>query len=124
VNEVIANRAIERLGGDRFAKAKAIHPNDHVNMGQSTNDTFPTAIHVAVACEIKNSLIPALQAFHRELHDKAQAWDKVIKIGRTHLMDATPLRLGQEFSGFARQLALSMRRAQAALEAVLELPVG
>jgi fumarate hydratase class II len=124
VNEVIANRAIERLGGDRFAKAKAIHPNDHVNMGQSTNDTFPTAIHVAVACEIRNSLIPALQAFHRELHDKAQAWDKVIKIGRTHLMDATPLRLGQEFSGFARQLALSMRRAQAALEAVLELPVG
>jgi fumarate hydratase class II len=124
VNEVIANRAIERMGGDRFAKAKAIHPNDHVNMGQSTNDTFPTAIHVAVACEIKNSLIPALQAFHRELNEKALAWDKVIKIGRTHLMDATPLRLGQEFSGFARQLALSIRRAQAALEAVLELPVG
>lgn len=124
VNEVISNRAIELTGGDRFAKEKSIHPNDHVNMGQSTNDTFPTAIHVAVAIEIQQSLLPALQAFEQQLADKAKEWDKVIKIGRTHLMDATPLRLGQEFGGFARQLALSVRRAQIACEAVLELPVG
>ncbi len=124
VNEVIANRAIELTHGDRFAKEKSIHPNDHVNMGQSTNDTFPTAIHVAVAIEIHNSLLPALDAFHRELSEKARQWDKVIKIGRTHLMDATPLRLGQEFGGFARQIELSIRRAKAAREAVLELPVG
>ncbi len=124
VNEVISNRAIEITGGDRFAKQKAIHPNDHVNMGQSTNDTFPTAIHVAVALEIKNSLLPALEEFQRELADKAQQWDQVIKIGRTHLMDATPLRLGQEFGGFARQIELSLTRARAALTAVLELAVG
>ncbi len=124
VNEVISNRAIEMMGGDRFAKEKPIHPNDHVNMGQSTNDTFPTAIHVAVACEIKQSLLPALERFHKSLADKAQQWDKIIKIGRTHLMDATPLRLGQEFGGFARQLELSIGRAKVALDAVLELPVG
>ena len=124
VNEVISNRAIEMTGGDRFGKDKAIHPNDHVNMGQSTNDTFPTAIHVAVACEIKTQLIPALKKLHEQLDAKAKEWDRVIKIGRTHLMDATPLRLGQEFGGFARQLQLSLRRAELALEAVLELPVG
>jgi fumarate hydratase class II len=124
VNEVISNRAIELAGGDRFAKAKPIHPNDHVNMGQSTNDTFPTAIHVAVAMEIQRDLIPALTAFHKQLADKAKAWDKVIKIGRTHLMDATPLRLGQEFGGFARQIELSLTRANQALQAVCELPVG
>lgn len=124
VNEVIANRAIEIEGGDRLDKAKPIHPNDHVNMGQSTNDTFPTAIHVAVACEIKNQLIPALSRLHATLVDKSKQWDDVIKIGRTHLMDATPLRLGQEMGGFARQIELSVARAQAAMEAVLELPVG
>jgi len=124
VNEVISNRAIEILGGDRYAKEKPIHPNDHVNMGQSTNDTFPTAIHVAVACEIKTRLIPALESLHRQLADKAVQWDKIIKIGRTHLMDATPLRLGQEFGGFARQIELSLGRARLALQAVLELPVG
>lgn len=124
VNEVISNRAIEIFGGDRFAEAKPIHPNDHVNMGQSTNDTFPTAIHVAVAVEIQNHLIPALTRLHDQLQDKAKQWDQIIKIGRTHLMDATPLRLGQEFGGFARQLALSIKRAQGALDAVLELPVG
>ncbi|RMG34459.1 MAG: class II fumarate hydratase [Planctomycetota bacterium] len=123
-NEVIANRAIEISGGDRFAKEKPIHPNDHVNMGQSTNDTFPTAIHVALAREIKEDLIPALQSMHAALAEKAAAWDDIIKIGRTHLMDATPIRLGQEFSGFARQLELSVERAQRALNAVLELPVG
>jgi fumarate hydratase, class II len=124
MNEVIANRAIELLGGDRFAAEKPIHPNDHVNMGQSTNDTFPTAIHVAAAVEIKNDLIPALQRFAAVLTQKAKEWDQVIKIGRTHLMDATPLRLGQEIGGMARQLDLSITRAQAAIEAVLELPVG
>jgi fumarate hydratase class II len=124
INEVISNRAIEIHGGDRFAESKAIHPNDHVNMGQSTNDTFPTAIHVAVASEINNALIPALKGLHATLSAKAKAWDKVIKIGRTHLMDATPLRLGQEFGAFARQIELSIGRAEAAVKSVLELPVG
>jgi fumarate hydratase class II len=125
VNEVIANRAIELTGGDRFDHSKkAIHPNDHVNMGQSTNDTFPTAIHVAVAVQIKNDLIPALRRLHGVLLQKAKDWDRVIKIGRTHLMDATPIRLGQEFAGFARQLQLSLERAEQAIQAVVELPVG
>jgi fumarate hydratase class II len=124
VNEVISNRAIEQTGGNRFDIKKSIHPNDHVNMGQSTNDTFPTAIHVAVAVSIFQKLIPALSRFADVLKTKAQRWDKIIKIGRTHLADATPLRLGQEFGGFARQLELSVGRAQRALDAVLELPVG
>ena len=124
VNEVISNRAIELLQGDRFDAVKSVHPNDHINMGQSTNDTFPTAIHVAVAVEIQTRLLPALQAFHKDLKSKSQQWDKIIKIGRTHLMDATPLRLGQEFGGFARQIELSIQRANQARDAVLELPVG
>lgn len=124
VNEVIANRAIEIDGGDRFAAEKPIHPNDHVNMGQSTNDTFPTAIHVAVGCEIQNGLLPALTRMQSELEKKAAQWDQVIKIGRTHLMDATPLRLGQEFGGFSRQIELSVNRAKNALNSILELPVG
>jgi fumarate hydratase class II len=124
INEVISNRAIELLGGDRFAADKTIHPNDHVNMGQSTNDTFPTAIHVSVGCEIRGRLIPALERFATSLEEKAEAWDGIIKTGRTHLMDATPLRLGQEFGGFARQLRLSVERAQRAIQAVIELPVG
>jgi fumarate hydratase class II len=123
-NEVISNRAIELTQGDRFQADKPIHPNDHVNMGQSTNDTFPTAIHVAVALAIHQKLIPALQKFADILADKAKKWDKIIKIGRTHLADATPLRLGQEFGGFARQLQLSVDRAQKAIKPVLELPVG
>lgn len=124
VNEVISNRAIEIAGGDRFSSSKLIHPNDHVNMGQSTNDTFPTAIHVATAIEIRRRLIPALTRLKDALQAKASAWDEVMKIGRTHLMDATPIRLGQEFSGFARQLELSIDRAQRACDEVLELPVG
>ncbi len=124
VNEVISNRAIEILGGDRFSATKTVHPNDHVNMGQSTNDTFPTAIHVAAGTAIHNDLIPSLQRFADELTSKAEQWDQIIKIGRTHLADATPLRLGQEFGGFARQLQLSVGRATRAMEAVLELPVG
>ncbi len=124
INEVISNRAIELMGGDRFSRIKPIHPNDHVNMGQSTNDTFPTAIHVATACEIQNNLIPQLERLTKIMREKAQTWDKIIKIGRTHLMDATPLRLGQEFGGFARQIELSIERARLAVKAVLELPVG
>ncbi|HVX61439.1 MAG TPA: class II fumarate hydratase [Pirellulales bacterium] len=124
VNEVISNRAIEMLGGDRMQPQKPVHPNDHVNMGQSTNDTFPTAIHVAVAVTISEKLIPALKRLQQTLADKAAQWDKIIKIGRTHLADATPLRLGQEIGGFARQLELSVERAGRAKQAVLELPVG
>jgi fumarate hydratase class II len=123
-NEVIANRAIEILQGDRFAAEKPVHPNDHVNMGQSTNDIFPTAIHVATARNIQNDLIPALQRFADVLTQKAKEWDQIIKIGRTHLADATPLRLGQEIGGLARQLELSVARAESATEAVLELPAG
>ena len=123
-NEVIANRAIEMLGGDRLALAKPVHPNDHVNMGQSTNCTFPTAIHVAVALAIVKDLIPALSRLGDVLTRKAAQWDKVIKIGRTHLADATPLRLGQEVGGFARQIELSIHRARRAADALLELPVG
>jgi len=123
-NEVISNRAIELTGGDRFSASKPIHPNDHVNMGQSTNDMFPTAIHVAVAQLIEKSLVPALEHLRSVLADKAQQWDKIIKIGRTHLADATPLRLGQEFGGFARQIEQSITRAKSAAQAVLELPAG
>jgi len=123
-NEVIANRAIELMEGDRFATAKPIHPNDHVNMGQSTNDMFPTAIHVALAVSIHQQLIPALRQLRDVLADKARQWDSIIKIGRTHLADATPIRLGQVFSGFARQLELSIDRAALAIKAVRELPAG
>jgi fumarate hydratase class II len=123
-NEVISNRAIELLGGDRLQPSKPVHPNDHVNMGQSTNDTFPTAIHVAVALGIRQRLMPALERLHATLAEKARQWDKIIKIGRTHLADATPLRLGQEVGGFARQIELSIERAGRAKHAVLELPVG
>jgi fumarate hydratase class II len=124
VNEVISNRAIEMLGGDRLDAKKPVHPNDHVNMGQSTNDTFPTAIHVAVALTIGEKLVPVLDRLRQVLADKAAEWDKIIKIGRTHLADATPMRLGQEFGGFARQIKLSLERAERAMLAVCELPVG
>jgi len=123
-NEVISNRAIEICGGDRFAQQKPIHPNDHVNMGQSTNDMFPTAIHVAAAVAIIQQLMPALSRLQSVLAEKSQAWDKIIKIGRTHLADATPLRLGQEVGGWARQIELSVARARRAAEAVYELPAG
>jgi len=123
-NEVIANRAIEMTDGDRFDAKKRIHPNDHVNMGQSTNDMFPTAVHVAAAQAIKQDLAPALRGFQAVLADKARQWDDVIKIGRTHLADATPLRLGQEMGAFARQVELSVERAQAAINPILELPAG
>ncbi len=123
-NEVIANRAIELAGGDRFQPEKPIHPNDHVNLGQSTNDIFPTAIHVAAAVGIRGELVPALTRCAEALAAKAAAWQGILKIGRTHLADATPLTLGQEISGLARQLELSVGRAERALQAVLELPAG
>ncbi|MDR1290032.1 MAG: aspartate ammonia-lyase, partial [Planctomycetaceae bacterium] len=123
-NEVIANRAIELLGGDRFDPKKRIHPNDHVNLGQSTNDIFPTSIHVAVASLIKNLLIPSLSACHEILLQKSELWKEVLKIGRTHLADAVPMTLGQEFGGFARQVELAVERAKLAMEQVLELPAG
>jgi fumarate hydratase class II len=123
-NEVISNRAIEQTGGDRFAAKKPVHPNDHVNMGQSTNDMFPTAIHVAVAVGIDRRLVPALERLRQVLADKARQWDGIIKIGRTHLADATPIRLGQEFSGYARQLERCLIQAAHAVHLVLELPAG
>ncbi|NQX02756.1 class II fumarate hydratase, partial [bacterium] len=101
-----------------------VHANDHVNLGQSSNDTFPTAIHLAAACEIRQRLIPALDQLAGSLESKAREFHPVLKIGRTHLMDATPVRLGQEFSGWARQAVLSSDRARKAVEALLELPLG
>src|ERR1044071_5160887 len=103
-NEVIANRANELLGGKLGAKSP-VHPNDHVNMSQSSNDSFPTAMHIAAAREIAERLIPALKHLHAALAGKSKAFDRIIKIGRTHLQDATPLTLGQEFSGYAAQEA-------------------
>jgi fumarate hydratase class II len=123
-NEVISSRATELAGGDRFAAKRTIHPNDHVNLGQSTNDIFPTAVHVALGQAIHTGLIPALRRLHVVLLDKARQWDDIIKIGRTHLADATPVRLGQEVSGYARQVELSLERAHRAVWDVLELPVG
>jgi len=123
-NEVIAHRAIELSGGDRFAAEKPIHPNDHVNLGQSTNDTFPTAIHVAAAVAIRRRLIPGLRRCGEVLSQKADQWKEILKIGRTHLSDATPLTLGQEIGGLARQLQRSVDRAGSALNALLELPIG
>jgi len=123
-NEVIANRAIELSGGDRLSPEKAIHPNDHVNLGQSSNDVFPTAIHVAVAVAIGQALIPALRRCQEVLAKKSDRWKDVLKIGRTHLADATPLSLGQEVGGWARQLELSVDRAVRAEMAVRELPIG
>src|SRR5437763_663707 len=123
-NEVISNRAIELTGGDRFDAKKPIHPNDHVNMGQSTNDMFPTAIHVAVGQAIQNELLPALDRFQKVLAEQAKKWDDIIKIGRTHLADATPIRLGQEFSGYARQIELSIERIGAAASGLEELALG
>ena len=103
VNEVIANRAIEILGGKKGSK-KPVHPNDHVNKSQSTNDVFPTAMHIAIALETKNKLLPSLKLLNKELKKKVSQFKNIVKIGRTHLQDATPLSLGQEFSGYQSQL--------------------
>ncbi len=123
VNEVIGNRAIELLGG-RLGSKHPVHPNDHVNRGQSSNDSFPTAMHIAAASEINNRLLPALRALHVALDAKAGAFADIVKIGRTHLQDATPLTLGQEFSGYVTQAANGISRVQATLPRLLQLAQG
>src|SRR5712672_522488 len=122
-NEVISNRAIEMLGGEMGSK-KPVHPNDHVNMSQSSNDTYPTAMHIACAEEIVHRLVPALQKLHNALNDKAQAWKDIIKIGRTHTQDATPLTLGQEFSGYTQQVENGIKRIEMTLPDLMQLAQG
>ncbi len=122
-NEVISNRAIELLRGSMGSK-KPVHPNDHCNMGQSSNDTFPTVMHVAAVQELHHALLPALQHLHDALDAKARAWKKIIKIGRTHLQDATPLTLGQEFSGYATQIKYGMARVRDSLPRLYQLAQG
>jgi fumarate hydratase, class II len=121
-NEVIANRAVELLGGARGSRT--IHPNDHVNICQSSNDVIPTAIHVAALERLEKHLLPALHDLQRALAAKARDFDDVMKIGRTHLMDATPIRLGQEFSGYARQVELGIRRVEHSRASLAELALG
>ena len=122
-NEVIANRAAQ-LSGKSIGSHDPVHPNDHVNMGQSSNDVIPSAIHISAAEELKNHLIPALEKLHGALEAKAKEFWHVMKIGRTHLMDATPVRLGQEFSGYAQQVAYAKARAEKAIEALREVALG
>jgi fumarate hydratase class II len=122
-NEVISNRAIELAGGELGSK-KPVHPNDDVNMSQSSNDTFPTAMHIAAAEELTGELIPAVRELRDALDRKAKEFASIVKIGRTHLMDAVPLTLGQEFSGYVAQLDYDLRRIEAALPDLLELAIG
>src|SRR3989441_4750165 len=122
-NEVIANRANEILGTPLGEKG-AVHPNDHVNMGQSSNDVIPTAIHVAALIEVDQNLLPALRELEDSLAKKAKEFDPIVKAGRTHLMDATPIRLGQEFSGYQSQIDHGIRRVSAARAALAELAIG
>jgi fumarate hydratase, class II len=122
-NEVISNRAIELMGGEMGSKTP-VHPNDHCNCSQSSNDTFPTAMHIGAAEEAANRLIPALQHLHAALQSKSEQWADVVKIGRTHLQDATPLTLGQEFSGYATQLKYAIERVKTSLPRLLALAQG
>jgi len=122
-NEVISNRAIEMLGGVMGSK-KPVHPNDHVNMSQSSNDTYPTAMHIACAEQIEHDLLPALRHLHAALAAKAKAWAHIIKIGRTHTQDATPLTLGQEFSGYAKQIENGIARIEQTMPRLMELAQG
>mgnify|MGYP001382681899 CR=1 FL=1 len=122
-NEVIANRAIEILGGEIGSK-KPVHPNDHVNMGQSSNDTFPTVMHIAAVEQLGHELIPSLEHLHAALDGKAREFADIVKIGRTHLQDATPLTLGQEFSGYATQVRYGIERVRACLPRLLQLAQG
>ncbi|MGF1616173.1 MAG: class II fumarate hydratase [Gammaproteobacteria bacterium] len=122
-NEVIANRATQILGGD-FTQEKLVHPNDHVNMSQSSNDTFPTAMHIAAVIAVENELIPALETLRHTLHGKAEQFKDIVKIGRTHLQDATPLTLGQEISGWVAMLDTSRTQLKDALQHVRELAIG
>jgi fumarate hydratase class II len=131
VNEVIANLVCLARGvpigsskDPAYIRAGGVHPNDHVNMGQSSNDTFPTAIHYAAAMAITHDLFPAVRRVRTKLERQAKAWDRIVKIGRTHMQDATPIRLGQEFSGYAHQLRAGERRLAQALAALEELPIG
>jgi len=121
-NEVIAHRATEILGGE--IGSKLVHPNDHVNMGQSSNDVIPTAIRIAALQAIENALLPSLRELRSSLQKKAEDLNGIVKIGRTHLQDATPVRFGQEFSGYARQIELAIRRVASTREALAELPLG
>ncbi|XP_051930765.1 fumarate hydratase, mitochondrial [Hippocampus zosterae] len=123
VNEVISNRAIEILGGQLGSK-DPVHPNDHVNKSQSSNDTFPTAMHIAAATEVHQVLIPGLQSLHDALATKAEEFQDIIKIGRTHTQDAVPMSLGQEFSGYVQQVKYSIERVKAAMPRVYELAAG
>ena len=135
-NEVIANRAMQIAAGHEAAKSRGpavrapgdaparIHPNDHVNMGQSSNDVIPTALHVAIIAALHGDLMPALHKLHKALQAKAEQFDDILKIGRTHLMDATPIRLGQEFGGYASQIAHADRRIMSKIVALRELPIG
>nr|AAA41177.1 fumarase precursor (EC 4.2.1.2) [Rattus norvegicus] len=123
VNEVISNRAIEMLGGELGSK-KPVHPNDHVNKSQSSNDTFPTAMHIAAALEVHQVLLPGLQKLHDALSAKSKEFAQVIKIGRTHTQDAVPLTLGQEFSGYVQQVQYAMERIKAAMPRIYELAAG
>ncbi len=123
VNEVIATRANELLGYPHSTK-KPIHPNDHVNMSQSSNDVFPTAMHVATVLETHKRLLPALENFHKSLAQKSDDYKDLIKIGRTHIMDATPITLGQEFSGYARQIEQAINRIQTTIHSLYELALG
>jgi len=122
-NEVISNRAIELMGGEMGSK-KPVHPNDHVNMSQSSNDTYPTAMHIACAEQIVHDLLPALRKLHGALQTKADSWKDIIKIGRTHTQDATPVTLGQEFSGYATQIANGIKRVEQTLPMLMELAQG
>jgi fumarate hydratase class II len=122
-NEVISNRAIEMLGGEMGSK-KPVHPNDHVNMSQSSNDTFPTAMHIACAEQVVHDLIPALKHLHKALAAKAAEWKDIIKIGRTHTQDATPLTLGQEFGGYAQQIENGIARIEMTLPMLMQLAQG
>lgn len=123
VNEVISNRAIELMGGEKGSK-KPVHPNDHVNMGQSSNDSFPTAMHIAAAEQVVHELIPGLQHLHAALDAKAKEFMGIVKIGRTHLQDATPVTLGQEFSGYAAQIAYGIERVKACMPRLVLLAQG
>ena len=122
-NEVIANRAIELLGG-KIGSKEPVHPNDHVNMSQSSNDTYPTAMHVACAEEVHKRLLPALAHLRDAIAAKSKAWSHIIKIGRTHTQDATPLTLAQEFSGYAHQLTKGIERIEQTLPDLMELAQG
>ena len=122
-NEVISNRAIEMMGGDIGSK-NPVHPNDHCNMSQSSNDTYPTAMHIACAEEIIDNLLPALHAIHNSLDKKSVEWENIIKIGRTHTQDATPITLGQEFSGYVFQIKNGIKRIEESLPKLMELAQG